>query len=97
MVRVDRPMKALYMHIQSLIRENCLSSHSCHFVKTKKMNQTPSCICSMCLHCIAKYEIAPSKTLVEVDSPYDYNSISINLYKKPFGTTKENHFNRIGS
>ena len=46
---------------------------------------------------LGKYEIAPSKTVVEVDSPYDYNSISINLYKKPFGTTEGNHSNRIGS
>ena len=32
-VGVDWPMKAPSMHIQSLIREKCLSSHSCHFVK----------------------------------------------------------------
>ena len=39
---------------KSPIRGNCLSSHSCHFVKKYFfLNQTPSCICSMCLHCIA--------------------------------------------
>ena len=32
-VEVDRPMKALSMRTQSLIRENCLSAHSCHFAK----------------------------------------------------------------
>ena len=33
--------------------KNCLSSHSCHFVK-KNFNQTPSCIRSICLHCSSK-------------------------------------------
>ena len=33
---------------------NCLSSHSCNFVKKLILNQTPSCICSMCLHSIGK-------------------------------------------
>ena len=36
------------------------------------LNQTPSCICSMCLHCIGnflKYQIFLSKAVVEVDRP----------------------------
>ena len=58
-VGVDRLMKALSMHIQrpyqSLYRKNSLSSHSCHYGKNYFfLNQTPSCICSMCLHCIGK-------------------------------------------
>ena len=39
--------------IKALLGKNCLSSHSSHFVKKYFfLNQTPSCICSMCLHCI---------------------------------------------
>ena len=55
-VGVDRPIKALSMHIQkphqSLYRKNGLNSHSWHFIK--KINQTLSYICSMCLYCIGK-------------------------------------------
>ena len=50
-VVVDRLMKALSIHIQSNTMENCLSSH---FVKKQFFNQTPSCICLMCLHCIGQ-------------------------------------------
>ena len=28
------------------------------------LNQTPSCICSMCLCCMAMYQIGPSKAVV---------------------------------
>ena len=54
-------------YTKDLSWKNCLSSHSCHFVKNYYnkymlsfcqklffLNQTPSCICSMCLHCIGK-------------------------------------------
>ena len=44
----------IYAHTKALLGKNCLSSHSCHYVKKKILNQTPSCICSMCLHCIGK-------------------------------------------
>ena len=40
----------IYAYTKALLGKNSLSSHSYHFVK--KMNQTPSCICSMYLHCI---------------------------------------------
>ena len=54
-VGVDRPMKHNLCIYKSLIRKNGQSSYSCHFVKKKKkLNQTPSCICSMSLHCIGK-------------------------------------------
>ena len=39
-------------YTKALIGKNCLSSHSCHFVNF--FNQTPSCICSMCLYCEGK-------------------------------------------
>ena len=45
----------IYAYTKALLGKNCLSSHSCHFVKNYFfLNQTPSCICSMCLHCIGK-------------------------------------------
>ena len=52
MVEFDRPMKAF---TKALLGKNCLSSHSCHIVKNYFfLSQTPSCICSMCLHCTGK-------------------------------------------
>ena len=51
---VDWLKRAPSMHTtNTLLGKNCLSSYSCHFVK-KILNQTPSCICSMFLHCIGK-------------------------------------------
>ena len=45
----------IYAYTNTILGKNCLSSHSCHFVKNYFfLNQTPSCICSMCLHCIGK-------------------------------------------
>ena len=45
----------IYAYTKARLGENCLSSHSCHFVEYQFfLNQTPSCICSMCLHCISK-------------------------------------------
>ena len=43
----------IYAYTKAKLEKNCPSSHSCHFVKIYFfLNQTPSCICSMCLHCI---------------------------------------------
>ena len=54
-VGVDPPTKALSMHIQNLIREKLPKfSQLSFFEKLFFLNQTPSCICSMCLHCIGK-------------------------------------------
>ena len=48
-------MKAPSMHIQSLIREKLSQFSQLSFCqKLFFLNQTPSCICSMCLHCIGK-------------------------------------------
>ena len=45
----------IYAYTKALLGKNCLCSHNCHFVKNYFfLNQTPSCICSMCLHCIGK-------------------------------------------
>ena len=44
----------IYAYTKALLGKNCLSSHSCHFVIFFLLNQTPSCICSMCLHCMGK-------------------------------------------
>ena len=53
-VGVDRPTKAS-MHIQSLIREKLSKFSQRSFCqKLFILNQTPSCICSMCLHCLGK-------------------------------------------
>ena len=67
-VGVDRPMKAISMHIQSCIKENCLNFHSCNFVNL---------FLTKLLHAIvqrvyivkAKYCTAPSKAVVGVDQP----------------------------
>ena len=45
----------IYEYTKVLLGKNCLSSHSCHFVKnyffwTKLLHA----LCSMCLHCIGK-------------------------------------------
>ena len=45
----------IYAYTKALLEKNCLSSHSCHFVKKYFfLNQTTSCICSMCLYYIGK-------------------------------------------
>ena len=51
----------IYAYTKALLGKNCLNFHSCHFVK-KKLNQTPSCICSMCLHRLGKVSNCSSKT-----------------------------------
>ena len=54
------PESSIY---QSLYRKNSLSSHRCHFIKKYFFpNQTPSCICSMCLHGIGKVSICSIKS-----------------------------------
>ena len=45
------------------------------------LNQTPSCICSMCYIVSAKYQIATSKAMVGVDRPIKALSMHI---KKPY-------------
>ena len=55
MVGVDRPMRAPSMHIQKPIREKLSKFSQLSFCqKHFFLNQTPSCICSMCLHCKGK-------------------------------------------
>ena len=42
-------------YTEAILGKNGLSSRSCLFVKKYFfLNQAPSCICSMCLHCIGK-------------------------------------------
>ena len=70
MVGVDRPMKAPSMNIQKLIREKLPKFSQLSFCqKLFFLNKTPSCICSMCLHCIVKDQIVPLKAVVGVDRP----------------------------
>ena len=53
----------IYAYTKALLGENCLSSNSCHFVqKLFFPNQTPSCICSICLHCIGKVSYCSIKS-----------------------------------
>ena len=40
-VGVERPIKALSMHIQKPYKGTIISSHSCHCVKNFFFNQTP--------------------------------------------------------
>ena len=79
MVGVDWPIKALSMHIQKPYKGiNCLSSHSCHFVKNYLFFSTT-------LQCVfivyAKYQIAPLKAVVGVDRPMKAPSMHI---QKPY-------------
>ena len=54
-VGVYRPMKAPSMHIQKPYKEKLSKFSLLPFCqKLFFLNQTPSCICSMCLHCICK-------------------------------------------
>ena len=56
---------------KSPIRENYLSSHSCHFVKhCFYFTQTPSWICSMCLHCIGKLSNCSIKSCCRIWSAH---------------------------
>ena len=43
----------IHAYTKAIYGNNCLSSHSCH-LSIFFFNQTPSCICSMCLYCIGK-------------------------------------------
>ena len=53
-VGVDRPMKAPSMHIQTPYLGKIVILSAVILSKKKILNQTPSCICSICLHCIGK-------------------------------------------
>ena len=75
MLGVDRPMKALSKHIQNLSKhiQNLIWEKLSKFSQLSFcqkyffLNQTPSCICSMCLHCIEKDQIVPLKAVQGVD------------------------------
>ena len=55
MVVADWPIKAPSMHIQTPFREKMSQFSLLPFCqKLFFLNQTPSCICSMCLHCMDK-------------------------------------------
>ena len=63
-------------YILNLVPENYLSFHSCHF-----FNQTPSCICSICLYCVGKVSNCWTKAVVGVDRPIKALS---KLIQKPY-------------
>ena len=68
----------IYEYTNTFLGKNRLSSHCCHFVKKYFfLNQTPACICSMCLIIQAKYQIVPSKAVVGVDRPMKAPSMHI--------------------
>ena len=67
---------------KALLGENCLSSHSCHFVKdyffqTKLLHAYVQCVYFV----LAKYQIAPSKAVVGVDLPMKVAMYIQKLYK----------------
>ena len=57
------------------------------------MNHTSSCICSICLHCVYKDQIAPSKDVVRVDRSIKALSLHI---QKPLRITMGNNSHRSG-
>ena len=70
----------IYAYTKAQLGKNCLSSHSCHFVKKKFfLNQTPSCISSMCLHCINKVSYCSFKSC---GRSWSANEGTINAYTK---------------
>ena len=61
----------IYAYTKSLVRGNCLSSNSCHFVKKLFFpNQTSSCICSICLYCSCKISNCSIKSCGRSGSAY---------------------------
>ena len=72
----------IYAYTKALLGKNCLSSHSCHFVKnyffwTKHLHEYVQCVYIEW----AKYQIAPPKAVVEVDRPMKAPSMHI---QKPY-------------
>ena len=78
MVGVDLPMKALSMHLQKPYR-GIIVSVLIAVIMSKNIffNETPSCICLMCLYCISKVSNAPLKAVVGVDQPMKAPSMHI--------------------
>ena len=75
MVGVDRPMKALSMHIKSFIREKLskfsqLSFCQNYFLRTKLLHAYVQCVYIV----LAKYQLVPSKAVVRVDRPMKASS-----------------------
>ena len=68
-----------YAYTKAFLGENSLSSHSCHFVKNYFLNQTPSCISSMCLHCIGKVS---SCSIKSCGRSWSVHEGTINAYTK---------------
>ena len=68
MIGVDRPMNALSMHFKkAILGENCLSSHSCNFVKNVFFTKLPHAYVQCVYILQVKYQIAKSKAVVGVD------------------------------
>ena len=71
----------IYAYTNTLVGKNCLSSHSCHFVKnyffwTKLLHAYVQCAYIVS----AKYQIAPSKAVVGVDRPLRHH---LCMYRRP--------------
>ena len=69
-----------FANTKALLEEKCLSSKSCHFVKKKKFpNQTPSCICTICLHCSSKVS---NRTIESCGRSWSAHKGTIHAYAK---------------
>ena len=80
MVGVDRPIKARLCIYKSLIREKMSKFSQLSFCqKNFFLNQTPSCICSMCLHCKGKVSNCSIKNCSRSCSAHEG---TINAYTK---------------
>ena len=54
----------IYAYTKALLGKNCKFSQLSFYQKLFFLNQTPSCICSMCLHCTGKVSNFSIKTCV---------------------------------
>ena len=86
----------IYAYTKDLLEENCLSSNNCYFVKKKIPNQTPSCICSICLHWSCKVSNCSIQSCGKSWSAHKgtthANTKAIYIIKKKMSSSHSCHF-----
>ena len=71
----------IHAYTKAIQGKNCLSSHSCHFVKKKKSTRLLHAYVQCVYIVSAKYQIAPLKAVLGVDRPMKTPSMHI---QKPY-------------